>query len=250
MSIRFFASAVLAIASAMPVFADDTASTDTQLDAVRQSISERFPRIQPESVKRSVVPGMYEIRQGVLVAYVSEDGRYLVQGNVIDLETDVDLTEQSVAQGRRDLMQDLDVEAIVFSPDQPKHTITVFTDIDCTFCRKLHREIASYNDAGISVQYLMYPRSGPNTRSWEKAEEVWCSADQLDAMTRAKNDQALPAATCDASAIMSHFQAGLSVGLSGTPAIVLENGILISGYLPAADLLARLEAGADESGDR
>lgn len=248
MTIRALAVSLVALALSAPLLAQESTTGDAALDEVRQAISERFPRIKPESVNRSVVTGMYEIQQGVLVAYISEDGRYLVQGNIIDLETDVNLTEQSVANGRRDVMQNLEVEGIVFSPEQPTHTITVFTDIDCTFCRKLHREIASYNDAGIAVRYLLYPRSGPNTRSWEKAEEVWCSADQLDGMTRAKNDQTLPAATCDASAIMAHFQAGLSVGLSGTPAIVTADGTLISGYLPAPDLLARLEVA--ESGDQ
>ncbi|MEL7310128.1 MAG: DsbC family protein [Pseudomonadota bacterium] len=239
----------IAAATATVVQAD-SAPTETELKAVQALVHERFPRIAPESVKRSDVPGMFEIQQGVLVAYISTDGRYLVQGNVIDLETDVNITEQSIATGRRDFMSGLDVEGIVFAPRDAKHMVTVFTDIDCTFCRKLHREIASYNDAGIAVRYLMYPRSGPNTRSWEKAEEVWCASDQRDAMTRAKNDQTLPSAECDASAINDHFQAGLGIGLSGTPAIVLEDGTLISGYLPAAELLSEIEGPASDSGDR
>ncbi|MEL6870362.1 MAG: DsbC family protein [Pseudomonadota bacterium] len=215
--------------------------SDSQLDTARKIISEKFPRIQPENVNRSKVPGLLEIQQGVLVAYVSEDGRYLLQGEILDLTNDSNLTEESAAVGRLELMSALAPDAgIVFAPENPTHTITVFTDIDCTFCRKLHSEIESYNNAGIAVRYLMYPRSGPNTRSWEKAEEVWCANDRLTALTKAKNDQSLPQANCDAGMIDEHFQLGLSIGLSGTPAIVAEDGMLVSGYLPAEELAVRL----------
>ena len=230
------------------------AESDADLEAVRTSINERFPQIARESVKTSEVPGFYEIQQGVIVAYVSKDGRYLVQGTVIDLETEEDLTARSAASGRRDIMAGVSAEGILFSPEDPKYTVTVFTDIDCGFCRKLHQQMSTYNDMGIAVRYLMYPRSGPNTRSWEKAEEVWCADDRLDAMTRAKSDQALPKAECDdaTDVINAHFEAGLSVGLSGTPAIVLDDGTLISGFMPPGDLLVQLDAKAapESGGDR
>ncbi|MEO0575827.1 MAG: DsbC family protein [Pseudomonadota bacterium] len=230
--------AVLALTLSMASLAD---VTDEQLDSVRQTIAEKFPRIKPESVNRSAIPGLLEIQQGVLVAYVSEDGRFLVQGEILDLENDTNLTEASVSTGRLEAMSALGADdGILFAPAKTLHTVTVFTDIDCTFCRKLHQEIQAYNDAGIAVRYVMYPRSGPNTRSWEKAEEVWCADDRTAALTKAKNSESLPKANCDASMIGKHFQVGLKVGLGGTPAIVTEDGTLFSGYVPAADLAVQL----------
>lgn len=223
------------------------AGADASLDNIRQQIAEKFPNFQADEISRTPVPGIIEVRQGAMVAYLSEDGRYLLRGELIDLDADQNLTEVAEAEGRKTLLADLtDGDGVLFAPAEPRHTVTVFTDIDCTFCRKLHREIQSYNDAGIAVRYLMYPRSGPNTRSWEKAEEVWCAEDRRQALTRAKNDEALPAADCDASMVRRHFETGLRVGLNGTPAIVTETGDLIAGYLPAEALVARLEASADD----
>lgn len=233
--------AIIAAVAVMLSFAAIADVSDKELDAVRQTIAEKFPRIKPESINRSAIPGLLEIQQGVLVAYVSEDGRYLVQGEILDLQNDTNLTEMSASTGRLEAMSALGADdGILFAPDKTLHTVTVFTDIDCTFCRKLHQEIEAYNDAGIAVRYVMYPRSGPNTRSWEKAEEVWCASSRTAALTKAKNDQSLPKADCDASMIAKHFQVGLNVGLSGTPAIVTEEGILFSGYVPAADLAVQL----------
>lgn len=235
---------VLILASSVLVAnAADAVETDTALIEARKAVTAKFPRLQPESINRGPVEGILEIRQGAMVAYLTEDGRYLLQGELIDLDEDRNLTQESMAAGRLELMQESsDAGSIIFGPDDAAHTVTVFTDIDCTFCRKLHREIAAYNEEGIAVRYLLYPRSGPNTRSWEKAEEVWCADNRRAAMTDAKNDKALPAANCDATAIAKQFEVGMSVGLSGTPAIIMPNGDLISGYVSAKDLAARIAA--------
>ncbi|MEL7296490.1 MAG: DsbC family protein [Pseudomonadota bacterium] len=239
---RAWALALAFMTFAMPAFADDD---DESLEAVRATIAEKFPRIRPESIGPGPIDGILEIQQGALVAYLTDDGRYLLQGELIDLEQNRNLTQESMSKGRLELLEGADsAGAIVFGPEDAVHTVTVFTDIDCTFCRKLHREMTAYNEAGIAVRYLFYPRSGPNTRSWEKAEEVWCADNRRKAMTDAKNDKSLPAANCDASAIAKQFEIGLSVGLGGTPAIVMPNGDLISGYVPAPDLASRLAAAA------
>ena len=235
------ASALLAMVAAH--------AADPELDAVRKEMSAKFPNLKPDNINRGPVDGLLEIRQGAMVAYLTTDGRYLLQGELIDLAENRNLTEDSINAGRRELLAEVDDSyAITFAPKNPRHTVTVFTDIDCTFCRKLHREIADYNAAGIAVHYLMYPRSGPNTRSWEKAEEVWCADDRPAALTEAKNDKALPVATCDASMIRDHFQKGLNIGLEGTPAIVTEDGALISGYMPAKALAARLDGAGRGAG--
>jgi thiol:disulfide interchange protein DsbC len=231
------AAALLPVAS----IADDPAATE--LAAVRADLAERYPSLKPENINEGPIPQLFEIKQGSVIAYVTRDGRYLVQGEVIDLIDKRNLTVESANQGRLGLLADVTPESsIVFGPENPTHTVTIFTDIDCTFCRKLHREIDSYVEQGIAVRYMLYPRSGPSTRSWEKAEEVWCAENRQDALTAAKNEQPLPPAECDAGIVAEHFALGQAVGLSGTPAIVTDTGELIGGYVPAAQLAQRLDA--------
>ena len=235
----------LAAATLLPLASSAEDTVGGELATVRADLAARYPSLKPESVTEGPIPQLFEIKQGSVIAYVTRDGRYLVQGEVIDLFEQRNLTVESANKGRLGVLADITEESsIVFGPENPGHTVTVFTDIDCTFCRKLHREIDSYTEQGIAVRYMLYPRSGPSTRSWEKAEEVWCADNRQDALTAAKNDQPLPAAECDAGIVAEHFALGQAVGLSGTPAIVTETGELIGGYVPAAQLAKRLDAAA------
>ena len=230
-------TALLSLGAAAAVAADDP-----ELEAVRATISEMFQSIDPEDIGYSPIDGWYQVQKGSVVAYVSADGRYLMQGDLIDLETQVNLTEESRNGARRDLMMTLaDERSIMFSPDEVKHTVTVFTDIDCGYCRKLHAEIEQYMDQGIAVRYVLYPRNGPASRAWSTSEEVWCARDRNAALTAAKLDRAFETNKCDASMVSDHYMLGRDIGLTGTPAIVLEDGTLIGGYLPPAALVMRLE---------
>ena len=221
-----------------PVFAAD----DAALEQVRAKINEMFQEIGPENVNESPVDGWYTVQKGSIVAYVSADGRYLLQGDMIDLDEQVNLTEQTRSDARRDVMLSLsDDQAILFSPVDVKHRVTVFTDVDCTYCRKLHGQMDEYLAQGIEIRYLLYPRSGPASRSWNTSEDVWCARDRNSALTAAKLDRDFETQKCDASTISKHYLLGQSVGLSGTPAIVFEDGTLLSGYLPPAALLSRLQ---------
>lgn len=213
-----------------------------ELAAVREKVSAMFDMISPEDVNPSPIDGWYTIQKGSIVAYVSADGRYLLQGDLIDLDTQVNLSEAGRNESRRALMADVsDEQTIVFAPQDVKYRINVFTDVDCTFCRRLHSQIQDYMARGIEVRYLMYPRSGPNTPSWNTAEEVWCSPDRNNALTMAKLDRKFPSEQCDASIVQSHWTLGHEVGLTGTPAIVLDDGTLISGYVPPDQLRMRLD---------
>jgi len=131
----------------------------------------------------------------------------------------------------------------VFRPKgETKHTVTIFTDIDCGYCRKLHREVARYTKAGIAIRYLAFPRSGPNTESYFKAVTVWCSDDPRDALTRSKSGEKLARKTCANQPVDAHMAVAEKVGVSGTPTIVLADGSVIPGYVPA-DRLAAILAG-------
>ena len=132
---------------------------------------------------------------------------------------------------------------VVFSPKNPKYTITVFTDIDCGYCRRLHSQIAEYNRLGIRVRYLFYPRTGPDTESWHKAEAVWCSANRNEALTRAKNGEEIKAPKCATDVVARDWDLGQKLHVEGTPAIVLSTGEMLPGYSPPAELAHYLKTG-------
>lgn len=217
-------------------------ANDAELETVRAKMNEMFEQIGPENVDESPVDGWYTVRKGSIVAYVSADGRYLLQGDMIDLDRQVNLTEQTRNLSRREVMSALeDDQTIIFSPEEVKHRVTVFTDVDCTYCRKLHSQIEEYLAAGIEIRYLLYPRNGPASSSWNTSEDVWCSRDRNQALTAAKMGRDFESQKCDASTISEHYILGQNVGLSGTPAIVFDDGTLVSGYLPPATLASRLQ---------
>jgi len=219
------------------------AAEDAELEEVRAKMNSMFEAIGPENVNRSAVDGWYTVTKGSVVAYVSADGRYLLQGDMIDLDNQVNLSDQTRNSARRELMSTLeDDRSILFSPSEVKHRVTVFTDVDCTYCRKLHSQIDEYLEAGIEIRYLLYPRNGPSSSSWGTSENVWCARDRNGALTAAKQDREFESQKCDASAVSEHYILGQNVGLTGTPAIIFDDGTLVSGYLPPAALSSRLQS--------
>jgi len=223
------------------MLAASTSYAATICDA--EVIRARLPGVDPASVATTPLDGVCEIAIGPQIVYVSPDANYLLRGDIIEIVSNVNLTDKRRSSARARVLDSLNkADMIVFAPEEVKHTITVFTDIDCGYCRKLHLEMENLNSKGIQVQYLFFPRSGPNTRSWEKAQEVWCSDDRNAALTAAKRGEDIQTAPCAEAPVMDQYQMGQMVGLRGTPAIVTESGDLISGYLPADALLARLES--------
>ena len=221
------------------------AANDASLEEVRAKMDAMFEEIGPENISLSPVDGWYTVQKGSIVAYVSKDGRYLLQGDLIDLDQQVNLSERSRVKARKELISTVqDDQAILFSPTEIRYSVTVFTDIDCTYCRKLHSQIDDYLAHGIQIRYLLYPRNGPASRSWNTSEDVWCARDRNSALTAAKLDRDFETQNCDASTITRHYMLGQDVGLNGTPAIVFDDGTLISGYLTPAALSSRLQQAA------
>jgi len=227
-------------AAALPLYAASAAPQQATKPDVRAEIARRLD-VKPEAVEPSPVPGLYEVRSGAEVGYVSVDGRYYIDGDIFDMASRDNLTEHRRQKGRLDLLAQVsDDDAIVFAPRGPiRYTLTVFTDVDCTYCRRLHQEMPELNRLGIRIRYLMYPRSGPDTESWHKAEAVWCSADRRDALTRAKRGEAVKAPQCE-TPIARHYAIGRELGLRGTPGIITERGEYLAGYLPAPQLVEYL----------
>ncbi|HEV7445308.1 MAG TPA: DsbC family protein [Steroidobacteraceae bacterium] len=207
----------------------------------RAQIASKIPGVHAEDLRPTPVPGIYELTRGTEIAYVTADGKYAISGDLIELARNDNLTETHRRDVRAKLLGAIpESEMLVFGPRDPKYTVTVFTDVDCAYCRQLHSQIAQYNQLGIRVRYLFYPRTGPNTESWTKAEEVWCSNNRNEALTLAKRGAALPVKACP-NPVAKHYALGQDFGLQGTPAIVLADGELIGGYLPPGELVKHLK---------
>lgn len=212
-------------------------------DAIIKSLKGVFPGVTPNEINPSPMAGVSEVLIGPRLFYISNDGKYLLQGSLIDLATRTDISEARRNGIRLDAINDLGEEnMIVFPAKDSRHTITVFTDIDCGYCRKLHDEIDQYNARGITVRYLAFPRSGVGSASYNKAVSVWCEKDRQTAMTRSKAGETLPKADCD-NPVKDEYELGQMLGVNGTPAIILEDGSLLPGYIPPAKLAKALDKG-------
>jgi thiol:disulfide interchange protein DsbC len=219
-----------------------TAHAEEATEALRAQLMKTYPDAKSGDISASPIPGLYEMRLGPEIVYVSADGQYLLKGDLISVKDDRNLTEARRSAARLAAINSVGEDRmIIFQPKQVKHTITVFTDVDCGYCRKLHRQINDYLAQGIRVRYMFFPRSGPNTESWYKAEKVWCSADRNSALTRAKLGEALQVAQCTPNPVQQHYSLGLKFGIVGTPAIILDNGELVPGYASPTELSTYLD---------
>lgn len=213
-------------------------------DLTKEQLAGQLQGINAKDISDSPMPGIFQVAVGSNVAYVSSDGRYIIQGDIYDAKTSANLTEETRARARVAMLEEVDpASMIVFKPadGKVKHTITVFTDVDCGYCRQFHREIDKVTALGIEVHYLSFPRTGPNTESWAKADEVWCAKDRNAALTRAKLGGEVSGASCDNTPVEAHYELGHRIGVRGTPAIFNEAGQLIGGYLPPATLAKVLD---------
>lgn len=210
----------------------------------RAAIARKFGEITVEDVRVSPINGMYEITHGSQISYVTADGKYAILGDLIDVDSDANISENRRRAIRARLIDSVpENEMLVFSPKDPKYTITVFTDIDCGYCRRLHSQIAEYNRLGIRVRYMFFPRTGPDTDSWHKAEAVWCSSNRNEALTRAKHGEDIKAPKCSTDIIKRDFELGQKLAVDGTPAIFLASGQMLPGYSPPGQLIQFLKNG-------
>lgn len=211
-------------------------------DAIESSLRKVLPDMKTDQIRPSPIEGVSEVQVGPRLFYVTNDGKYLLQGSLIDLQTRQDISEERRKAFRLEAVNAVGEQSmIIFPAKNPRHTITVFTDVDCTYCRKLHKEINRYNDLGITVRYLLYPRSGANTPSYYKTVTVWCNENRQDALTRAKAGEDLKRLDCP-NPILSLIELGEAVGLQGTPAIILDDGEMVPGYVPPDKLAQALDA--------
>ena len=207
----------------------------------RKALQALVPQAKIDTVEAAPLPGYRQAIVDSHLIYVSDDGKYVLQGTLYDTQSKRDLTGSRLAVEHKSKVDSVPLsKRIVFAPDKPKYKITVFTDIDCGYCRKLHSQIAEYNKRGIEVDYLFFPRSGLNSPSYDKAVSVWCAADRNAAFTAAKAGKTPAPLKCD-NPVAEEFKLGAQVGVDGTPTIFAPDGTKIGGYLPPAEMQAKLE---------
>ena len=238
-SIRFPWATFALAALGVPV----CAGADTIPTPVRTFVQAFVGDTGQGAVRATAVPNLYEVRLGDQFIYVTGDAKFFLHGDLYETRGQRNLTESSRKEVRRDIVDAIDPQTyIVFEPSEPKHTVTVFTDVDCPYCAKFHLEVPDLNALGVRVRYAAWPRSPQGTKSFARSVSVWCAKDPHQAMTDAKAGRTIAHAECE-NPVQRHFDAGRRLGVRGTPTIVTEGGETIGGYVPYRELVEMLDQG-------
>lgn len=209
------------------------------VDKLRQALAKTMPLVKPDKISESPVDGLYEVIVGSQVVYMSVDAQYMIEGDLYNLITKENVSEKAKSVIRLSAINKLGPEKmLVYKPKTVKSTITVVTDIDCPYCRRLHDEIPDYMKNNIEVRYIFMPLKG--AADMKKTVSVWCSDNQQQALDIAKSGGEVEEKTCD-NPIKDHLELARELGVRGTPAIILENGEMLPGYVPVAKLVAQLQ---------
>lgn len=249
-AVRSLCLGLAMVAGAACAAEDKNKKQDANLEKAKEAISAGLqaakPGITVTSVEASVIPGLYktEIGEGSQV-YATADGKYFIAGEVYEVSPGkiVNLTDQERNVERAKIIAGINKkDTINFAPKGAvKKVMYVFTDVDCGYCQLLHSKVPEYNELGIEVRYLAYPRAGIPSKSYSKIASAWCAQDRNDAITKLKNRQEIPENVCEGNPVPAQFELGRKIGLSGTPALVFEDGQLIGGYLEPARLIEMLQ---------
>jgi thiol:disulfide interchange protein DsbC len=234
-SIAVFTALFATFGSAVS-FADEK----TDIEKVRVELQKMIPQAVSAEIVASPVEGVYRLQLQGNYAFAYVAGDYVLMGDLYDTKSQVNLGDQASSERMASLLKDVPTsKMIVYGPENPKRHMTVFTDIDCGYCRKLHNEVAELNAAGIEVRYLAFPRAGIGSASHKKYVSVWCSDDQQTALTSAKAGATIAAASCD-NPIEETYKLGKQLGVKGTPTIIFDDGTVAPGYVPSVTLIERL----------
>lgn len=208
--------------------------------AIAAAVTQMSPGARVQAITSTPIAGLYQTIANGQVLYLTGDGRYVIQGDAYDIKTRTPLNALTMDRLRRDAIAKLQpAQMIRFAPANPKYTVTVFTDVDCPYCRAFHANIAEINRLGIAVDYLFWPRTGLGTPSAQKAVDVWCASDRQTALTRAFEGQTPGNASCH-SPVAHDFNLGVDLGVDGTPTVIADNGVVLGGYVDPQELLRRL----------
>ena len=208
---------------------------------IRAGLEKIAPDAEIDKISPTPIKGIYQVILGADIIYMSSDGNYILQGELLDVNERRNLTDDVRSESRVALLQDLkEDDYIEFVADKPAHNIYVFTDTDCGYCRKLHRDVPQLNHLGINVRYLAYPRAGVDSETGKQMASIWCADNRQEALTKAKNRQSVDPKTCD-DPIAEQYALGRKVGVRGTPAIFFEDGQALPGYMAPDKILGALQ---------
>ena len=218
-------------------------ANDIGKEEVLKKLQDIYPDVKFQKSEKSPVPYFYQLISGAEVIYASQDGQYVVVGNVIDLNNNkINITEEVRKASRNNNLQKLGADKLIeFKAKEQKYVVTVFTDIDCPFCRKFHDNISKYNELGITVRYAAFPRAGLQAKNYNKTVSIWCATDKNSALEKAKRGEQIANNLCNNHFVDEQFKTGLAIGVTGTPAILIENGNLLPGFIPPNRLLEILQ---------
>lgn len=239
----------LGVSLAFVGFAQAEEAKDVNVAVIKKELKEMLGGEEPDSITKTPLAGLYEVTVGPEVVYISADAKYMVYGNLIDRKNQIDLTRQTKEKlatkmngTRKAALAGADAsKPISYKAKDEKTVLTIFTDIDCPYCLKIHNEVPELNKQGITVNYLMFPRAGVGSPSFKKSVSSWCADDQNAILTKAKNRETIPEKTCD-NPVEAQYELGKKLGVTGTPALITSTGELIPGYIPAAKLAPKLLA--------
>lgn len=215
--------------------------TPSVRSAITAAVAQMAPSARVQAITSMPIAGLYQTIANGQVLYLTGDGRYVIQGDAFDIKTRTPLNALTMNHLRKDAIAKLQPgQMIRYAPAKPKYTVTVFTDVDCPYCRAFHANIAEINKLGIAVDYLFWPRTGLGTPSAQKAVDVWCASDRQTALTHAFEGQAPGSASCQ-SPVAHDFNLGVDLGVDGTPTVIADNGVVLGGYVDPQELLRRLQ---------
>lgn len=217
------------------------AMADETTDKIQKKLNEIIPSAPTAQISKSPVEGLYQVIVGPNVIYMTADTEFLFNGNMIELATRENLTESAKNEARKQTLESIPAESMIEFPAKgdTKATITVFTDIDCPYCKKFHKDVPKLNEEGIAVRYLAFPRSGVDTPSYQKMVSVWCSDDPVKSLDDAKKGADPQTKSCD-NPVKEHMAQAQLFGINGTPTIIFEDGNMVPGYVPAEELIPAL----------
>ena len=211
-----------------------------ELRAIFMEINPNYP---PDYIKPSPASGLYEVSYGAEILYITADGKHLLwQGDLINVSDRANLTDLARDQTRKAMLEEYGTDRLLVYPatGETRHAISVVTDVDCSYCRRFHQHIEEINEAGVEVRYLLFPRAGEGSSSYDKMVSVWCAEDRHAAMDSAKRLEPIPEATC-ANPVLEHIALVDRLSVQSTPSIFLADGTLVRGYRPPRELLPLLD---------
>ena len=222
------------------------AGENNNFSVIKEKLSQIIPaELEIDSIQRSEVENFYEIElSDKSFFYVEENAQYLFLGDIYKLGENelINISQKKKFSSSQEMLKKINPESLIsFTPELIKYKIYVFTDVDCGFCRKFHNQIDSYLNEGIQINYLAFPRSGIESKTYKKMTTAWCSDDRQKVLTGLKNDEVFDQIDCEDNPIKEHYQLAKSIDIQGTPTIISSTGLTIPGFIEAKEIVEYLK---------